>query len=410
MIVDENTKICVGDTGISHVYQGDTQIYSSYPYTKLEYIKCNTRGPYIDTGVIVNGIDISFQYDGNFETENSLFGARDTESSRRFGMLTQPDNNFHLMPPGINFGKCKNGQKQHLTMGAYFNWVITIDDESMVCTDTSWSSTKNCWLFRENTGVTRQGWNIRLYYCKLYYNNTLVRDFIPVLDPSGIPCLYDYVSKNYFYNNGTGAFSFKEKQTPYCRVSYLASNQNYKQYIDTGFKPTSSDVKIQTKFRSNYQNGPVFGNYYFQNNYYCTIITAYGDKWYFSGYNPSSCTYTLQQDHEVEVQVQAGTSSTHDGIYTIKENNIIINTGNKVGPFPPTNTILSSLYLFSQHTGSQIESFNSSVYIYYFKIYDNNKLVRDFIPVLDNNNIKCINDRVNNKLYYNQGTGQFLYG
>lgn len=45
-----------------------------------------------------------------------------------------------------------------------------------------------------------------------------------------------------------------------------------------------------------------------------------------------------------------------------------------------------------------------------FKIYDNNDLVRDFIPVLDNNGIACLFDKVENKYYYNQGTGEFLYG
>ncbi len=46
----------------------------------------------------------------------------------------------------------------------------------------------------------------------------------------------------------------------------------------------------------------------------------------------------------------------------------------------------------------------------YFKIYSNNKLVRDFIPVLDEDNKPCLYDKVEKKYYYNQGTGEFLYG
>ena len=48
--------------------------------------------------------------------------------------------------------------------------------------------------------------------------------------------------------------------------------------------------------------------------------------------------------------------------------------------------------------------------LYYFKIYDNDVLVRDFIPVIDNNEIPCMFDKVESKFYYNQGTGQFIAG
>lgn len=46
-----------------------------------------------------------------------------------------------------------------------------------------------------------------LYYCKIYKNNTLVRDFIPAQrDEDSAVGLYDKVSKMFFVNNGTGNF------------------------------------------------------------------------------------------------------------------------------------------------------------------------------------------------------------
>ena len=50
----------------------------------------------------------------------------------------------------------------------------------------------------------------RLYYCKIYDGNTLVRDFVPVIDGSNIACLYDRVEKKCYYNAGTGTFSYGE--------------------------------------------------------------------------------------------------------------------------------------------------------------------------------------------------------
>ena len=46
----------------------------------------------------------------------------------------------------------------------------------------------------------------RIYWCKIYDNNVLVRDLWPCYDPDGVLCLYDKVEKKYYYNAGTGEF------------------------------------------------------------------------------------------------------------------------------------------------------------------------------------------------------------
>ena len=51
--------------------------------------------------------------------------------------------------------------------------------------------------------------NGRYYNCQIYYDDILVRDFIPVLDKDGIPCMYDKVEKKFYYNQGTGDFKYK---------------------------------------------------------------------------------------------------------------------------------------------------------------------------------------------------------
>lgn len=42
--------------------------------------------------------------------------------------------------------------------------------------------------------------NIRLFGLKMYDSGSLVRDFLPALDSNKIPCLWDNVSKSYFYD------------------------------------------------------------------------------------------------------------------------------------------------------------------------------------------------------------------
>ena len=47
---------------------------------------------------------------------------------------------------------------------------------------------------------------------------------------------------------------------------------------------------------------------------------------------------------------------------------------------------------------------------YSVKFYENNTLVRDFIPALDYNETPCMYERVEGKFYYNAGTGNFIAG
>lgn len=46
----------------------------------------------------------------------------------------------------------------------------------------------------------------KLRYLKIWNDETLVRDYIPVLDDSDVACLYDNISETFFYNLGSGAF------------------------------------------------------------------------------------------------------------------------------------------------------------------------------------------------------------
>lgn len=49
--------------------------------------------------------------------------------------------------------------------------------------------------------------SMQMWYLTIKDNlNTSVRTFVPVLDTSGVPCMYDKVTQQPFYNSGTGSF------------------------------------------------------------------------------------------------------------------------------------------------------------------------------------------------------------
>lgn len=59
------------------------------------------------------------------------------------------------------------------------------------------------------------GANCRVFSFAVTKDTKLERDYIPALDPTGAPCMYDKVSKQPFYNAGTGDFLYPTESTTY---------------------------------------------------------------------------------------------------------------------------------------------------------------------------------------------------
>lgn len=79
-----------------------------------------------------------------------------------------------------------------------------------------------------------------------------------------------------------------------------------------------------------------------------------------------------------------------------------------------TNTIQRknatlTLFLFAYHHTNDTGSINTAIRMYSFRIWSGGDIIRDFIPVLDMNGVPCMYDKVSGELFYNQGTGEFLY-
>ena len=86
----------------------------------------------------------------------------------------------------------------------------TIDGTYSV-TNTAGSTSYPLFAFAHNASGTASNFaKVKIYSLKIYENNVLVRDYIPVLDHAGVACLYDKVTKELYYNAGSGAFSYGE--------------------------------------------------------------------------------------------------------------------------------------------------------------------------------------------------------
>lgn len=69
------------------------------------------------------------------------------------------------------------------------------------------------WIFAKPNVVGGNVPNIigtfKLFSFSMKENGITVLDLKPCLDEEGIPCLYDKISKSYFYNSGTGQFEYE---------------------------------------------------------------------------------------------------------------------------------------------------------------------------------------------------------
>lgn len=70
----------------------------------------------------------------------------------------------------------------------------------------------------------------------------------------------------------------------------------------------------------------------------------------------------------------------------------------------------SSIYVFNQNQASGVETRRAIMKLYDLKIYKLGDLVRDFIPVLDQNGKACLFDKITHNYFYNMGSGDFGYG
>ena len=219
MIVDENTKIYVGDIQIKKIYQGNTDI-SPLPYTELEYIE-DTGTQYINTGFQANG-GMTAKYRAAWTDKGGyIVGSHNYNNpyGRNGGNYSDASSMWEL-GYGDYYPRISHQFAKEQIYDVEFSTIIgqaylKVDGETLhTDTRTTTISTLDVMVFTNSYSVRNNpsapGTKARLYWLKIYDSNgNLVRDFIPVLDKSNVPCLYDKVSKTYFYNQGTGQFLYR---------------------------------------------------------------------------------------------------------------------------------------------------------------------------------------------------------
>ncbi len=177
-------------------------------YIPVEYIESD-GAQYIDTGYRFGG-NTKVIFKANWTVlPKYLFGANSGGGEQ----LLQY-NSGYLMGRSYSFSPTiKTNTDTFVEMQMYQrDSFVTINNTRVFSTTSEASNTKSIYLFavvnsaaaNDNTAV---GLKMKIYYFKLYKEGVLVRDFVPALDHNNVPCMYDNVTRQFFYNGGTGEFT-----------------------------------------------------------------------------------------------------------------------------------------------------------------------------------------------------------
>ena len=409
MIVDENTKIYVGNTPIIQVYTGDTMLYASY--IPVDYIE-STGTQYINTGFVANG-GMTVEYEVAYSNRNNMgyiVGSHSTADpyGRNSGYYNGVYANAWELGYGNYYphasGSINLKQKYQIKFSTVVGHAyLEVDGTTYITDARNTTISDQPVYFFTNSYALAYGdplTQARLYSCKIYdKDDQLVFDFIPVLNSRGEPGLLDKVSRRFFGNDGTGQFLYRKSTKDVTPVQYIKSDCGKRQYIDTDIIP-NQDYSIELKYTLESGTGAgaaIFGSR--KNDRTGVFISRYSGGWIGYGSYEQSVSSSLPMTSSNIYHVKWEKNK----IYKIENNNpVLICTCT-----PNTFTSLYNLCIFRE--GNNTGNYASGK-LYFMKIWDeHDNLVRDYIPVLDKEGTPCLYDKVSKICFYNLGDGDFTY-
>lgn len=202
---------------------------------------------------------------------------------------------------------------------------------------------------------------------------------------------------------------------PYTELAWLQSSGSASsisgQAINTNLSPRY--LKTEVKFR---EGGAAERTNRLQ--LVCGCWNSNNNRYYVAQHgNTDVSIMSSNKNNSIVTLASHNTSVDHVVIYNDESNRVLCDGVVKGSAIYDITVADSSLphkvWLFGAgNPDSSWGCIPSSWRIYYAKFWDKQtgNLVRDFIPVLDTNNVACMYDKVTEQFFYNQGTGTFTYG
>ncbi len=395
-----NGKTCLlveDDNGTPHWYEIIERAPGIVPagsgYTQVEYLQ-SSGTQYIDTGVYITSNNLLvktkvYSTTAGTSTEQDLFGNQDGTDGRTILGLTVTNNWFlytrygtGTATPSVTMPAAQNqifNIETHIENGHKWLVVDGVASETGTATNIS-NANKTVQLFAN--GNTNYFFKGRMYYFQMWDNNTLVRDMIPARRNSdGVLGMYDTVSGNFFTNAGSGNFYAPDQYVPsaYTRLEYIESTGT--QYIDTNITGSTNAI-------IDMQGTPLTGD---------TVVFMLA---------PINATAYQNGFGQYRSQI-AGTPSFDIAtrrVYNVSYTSSSMTVNGTTSSYYIANNV--NLALFgSTATNRRI----ANAKLYSAKIYNNDTLLRDFVPAQHGSDVGMY-DLVTGNFYTDANGGNFTAG
>lgn len=364
-------------------------------YKWLEYIQ-SSGTQYIDTGFKPNN-NTRIVVKAVLSTPHSIYGVN--RSGADFNMTGNGDGMYFYWGGG-----------GHTAITNYYNQVHVFEQDKNICRvdgalyytypDGTWQAPCNMFLFGRNNGSSlNDSGTCRIYSCQIYDNGTLIRDYIPCQTPTGQVGLYDLVTDTLYVNKGTGVFICgRPRNLPsnYTALYYIESNGT--QYIDTGYIP-NQDTRVYAECVlpiSTSSTQGLFGS---------RLSSSSSQQYQFvtqGGY--------YRTDYYNALKSMSSTSYGTNKFFIDKNKNVTNLNGDLTHTHEyGTFTCPGNMYIFATNNNGSVYA-RSTMKLYTMQIYDNDALVRDFVPCKNPSGEVGLYDLVESKFYGNNGTGSFIAG
>lgn len=382
-------------------------------HTLLDYIE-STGVQYINLGIIPNntmGVKVKFYVD-SATGKNYVIGSRGAGVGRFYLYSTENSptdvkygwGNLWAttgIPPvvGTPIEASLNylNDRKYIYNGTEVNSNLQNQDFS--------GNTYNMYLFSANFANVFYNDAIlkgRIYCCEITEGDKVIMHLIPVLDKDLVPCMYDKVSGQYFYNQGDGEFKWKLPN----QLEYLESTGA--QYIETGFLSNQlydKSLYVKMKTTGGTSSYAYNGAYHTSgtgltiqfgllatSNTLCRTTLNHFDPSYLNVTDLQKSEFTEMMMTPTEYWVNGEFKANHQQTSVDK----ILETNNK-------------FLIFGRSQYNNVDSITPMI-ISEFWIKDaNGKFIQHLIPVLNRNFVACMYDLVSKKYFKNQGIGQFTY-
>ena len=410
-------------------------------YTRLDYIQNNGSNNYIEISgldiVKKNGFIVEVEFEpiqnttsspdnrcclfSNYSSSNQSIGSNISLELHQNNLARGFIDNGDRLSSGVAGTVANQRNKVVYTVaqqGSPYSINCLVNGQLTTGSPFSPSSSDDTWrgpfrIFVDNyNGGRFETFKIpfKLYSIKILSNGKKLFHGLPALNNSGVPGLIDLSSGQFFTTASGSAFTYGEYEmrsgkvifgtgddsgNSYRTLEYIESSGT--QYINTDVEGDTGNLTIMAKYNilAYTQYAGIFGNYV-NEPYNCwrMILTETNDDECFVNVN------TVAGGGSTRLRMPKNT--VHEIL--LDKDKIVINNQTTPITLKTSGTDNGSkIAIFSQKVGTA----GAAMRLYSFKILDEGSLLRDYVPVIKNEDEYGLYDLVGQKFYGNEGTGTF---